>query len=128
MKKILVFGNPDLEMDSLPLRILPKLKKEFPDIDFEVRDPNEELFDGDVYTGVITIVDTVLGIKDIEVFDNLEKFASAPNVSMHDFDALANLRFLQKLGKIDRVEIIGVPPGMNKKEAIKKISALLLKK
>ena len=127
MIKVFVFGNQDLKEDNLPIRILPELRKIFPNIEFEVKDPNEEL--GDVYTDVITLVitviDTVIGIKDVEVFDDLEKFAAAPRVGMHDFDALTNLRYLQKLGKIKKVRVIGVPQEMDEKKAIKKISAAL---
>ena len=35
LKEILIFGNEDLKMDSLPLRILPELKQKFPQISFE---------------------------------------------------------------------------------------------
>lgn len=32
---------------------------------------------------------------------------------MHDFDALMQLRLLQRLGKLKEVTIIGVPPEMD---------------
>src|SRR3989339_69224 len=92
VKKIFVFGNIDLPNDSLPLLILPELEEMFPDIHFEIKDPNEEW----VVSDDITVIDTVVGIKDITVFESLEKFTSAPRVGAHDYDALTNLRFLQK--------------------------------
>ena len=67
----------------------------------------------------------VIGIKDITIFDSLEKFALAPRVSMHDFDFLTNLQYLTKLGKIKKIKIIGLPPDMEENEAIKKVSATL---
>ena len=73
----------------------------------------------------ITVLDTVIGIKDITIFDSLEKFALAPRVSMHDFDFLTNLQYLTKLGKIKKIKIIGLPPDMEENEAIKKVSATL---
>jgi len=118
INKIFVFGNINLENDSLPLRILPKLQEKFPNLEFEIRDPNEEW-------GVpekIVIIDTIIGIKRVKIFDSLDEFLSAPRVSMHDFDALTNLRFLWKLGKIKKIKIIGVPPEMNEVEALKKVS------
>ena len=118
---IYIFGNIDLPNDSLPLLILPELEEMFPDIHFEIKDPNEEW---DVLDD-ITIIDTVVGIKDVTIFENLEKFSSAPRVGAHDFDALTNLRFLQKLGKIKNVKIIGVPPDMEESEAIRKVSELI---
>ena len=39
--KIFVFGNPDLAGDNIALRILPKLQKKFPLIQFIHKDPLE---------------------------------------------------------------------------------------
>ena len=41
--KIFVFGNPDLAGDNMALRILPKLQKKFPLIQFIHKDPLENL-------------------------------------------------------------------------------------
>jgi hypothetical protein len=119
---IYVFGNPDLPMDSLPLRILHELRKKFPRIQFEVKDPNEEWEAPEE----LTIIDTVEGIREVTVFDDLSQFAAAPRVTMHDFDALTNLRYLQKLGKIKKVRVIGVPMNISEAEALAAITANLL--
>ncbi len=119
--RIFVFGNINLENDSLPLRIMPQLQEKFPDIQFEVRDPNEEWGVPDEFI----IIDTVIGIKGIRIFETLDKFLSAPRVSMHDFDFLTNLQYLWKLGKIKKIKIIGLPPNMEESEAVKKVSAIL---
>ena len=103
---VYVFGNPNLEMDSLPLKILSELKKQLPKVEFVVRDPNEE----SDFPEDLVVLDTAVGISEVTIFDSLEQFAQVPRVSMHDFDALTNLRYLQKLGKIKSVKIIGVPP------------------
>ncbi len=118
---VFVFGNINLDNDSLPLRILPRLQEKFPDIEFEIRDPNEEWEVPEEFV----IIDTVIGIKGVRVFKTLDKFLSAPRVSMHDFDFLTNLQYLSKLGKIKKIKIIGVPPDMKESEAIKKVSAIL---
>lgn len=124
--KVFVFGNIDLKNDSLPLRIMPKLQEKFPDIEFEIKDPNvdDPLPTLNDVEG-ITVLDTVIGIKDVKIFNDLKVFISAPRVSVHDFDALTNLRYLQKLGKIKKIKIIGIPPNMKESEAIKKVSATL---
>ena len=112
MPTVIVFGNPDLPMDSLPLRLVPELKKQFPETAFLVLDPNEEWpFDaarGE--SGEFTVIDTVLGIEKITVFDDLDHFTVAPRLSVHDFDALAYMLYLRKLGKVKKVAVIGVPP------------------
>ena len=112
--KVFVFGNPDLDFDSFPLRILPRLKKQLPKIDFEIKDPNEEW----KVPEEIIIIDTVAGINNPMVFESLESFSAPPRVSMHDFDAYTNLKYLQKLGKIKKIKIIGLPSMISKDVAI----------
>lgn len=111
--RIFLFGNPDLQMDALPIRVLPQLQKRFPSIQFEVLDPNEEW---DVPKHMV-IIDTVLGITSVTIFHSLDMFLQTPRVTCHDFDAYTNLLFLKKLGTIDRTTILGVPPSMNPFEA-----------
>ena len=118
---IYVFGNPEIEADSLPIKILPKIKENFPEINFEIKDPNEEW---NVPEELI-IIDTVLGIDDVKIFDDLKYFSGAPKVSLHDFDAYANLRYLQKLGRLKKIKIIGVPPMIDYDKAVQKISNLI---
>lgn len=119
--KIFVFGNIDLREDSLPLKILPKLKEKFPDIQFEVKDPNEEW----EIPEELIILDTAIGIREVIVFDDLKKFSKVPRVGMHDFDALTNLRYLQKLGKIKKIKIIGVPSDLDEIKVVEKIGEIL---
>jgi hypothetical protein len=140
IKKIFIFGNIDLPNDSLPLRILPELEERFPNIQFEIKDPNEDwaipssIEDGrpnQAKLGFrdggpdITIIDTVVGINEVTIFDSLEKFSAVPRVSVHDFDALTNLRLLQKIGKIKSVKIIGIPQDIDKSKAIKNITQII---
>jgi len=110
---IFIFGNPNLEIDSLPLRVLPALKKHFPDIDFIILDPNEEWKIPDE----MVMIDTVVGIKELTIFNDLKHFIEAPRVSVHDFDAFFNLIYLQKLGKLKKIKIFGIPPEMTEADA-----------
>mgnify|MGYP001559860477 CR=1 FL=1 len=41
--KVLVFGNPLLEQDSIPLRLIGRLRERFPKIEFTEFDPNENM-------------------------------------------------------------------------------------
>lgn len=115
------FGNRELGFDSLPLRLLPKLREEFPRVDFVELDPNEEWDVPDPFL----IIDTVHGLSDIHVFHGLGEFDATPTVSVHDFDALFNLRYLQKLGKLGAVKIIGVPAVIDEDTALSKVRAVL---
>ena len=119
---IFVFGNPDLAMDSIPIKILPQLQKKFPSIQFEVKDPNEEW---DVPEELI-IIDTVIsGCDTSRLFNDLDEFVGAPQLTMHDFDALANLKYLKKLGILKKVRIIGLPPNISEKRAVESIDKIL---
>ncbi len=118
---IYIFGNPDLPMDALPVRLVPQLQAKFPQHQFFVKDPNEEW---NVPEKLI-VIDTVKGIDQVIVFKDLSKFEAAPRVSIHDFDALTQLRLLQKIGKLKEVTIIGVPPDILEDVALKKIVGLL---
>ncbi len=120
-KTVIVFGNPDLPMDSLPLRLVPELKKQFLETTFLVLDPNEEWPEIDDFA----VIDTVQGIEKVTVFGDLSKFTTAPRLSMHDFDALAYMLYLRKLGKIKNVKIIGVPPDIETSRAVRDVSAAL---
>lgn len=122
-QKIFVFGNEDLEMDSMPFRILPKLKEKFPKINFETVDPNEEW----EVPEEVWVIDTAIGIKDVTIFNSLDKFSAPPRVGMHDFDALTNLRYLWKLGKIKKIKIIAIPSDLEESEVLKKITEILKK-
>jgi hypothetical protein len=121
VRTVYVFGNPDLEGDSLPLKLLSRLRERFPETTFEVKDPNE---DWDVPER-LTVIDTVTGIARVQKFHDLKPFAKSPRLSMHDFDALSQLRLLQKIGKLKTVSVIGVPPEMNEDEAFNAVVPLL---
>jgi len=109
--KVYIFGNPLLKSDSLPLKILPRLKKILPLINFEIVDPNEN-FPPKKEKDLI-ILDTVFGIKKPIVLDlddpDLSFDGKKTPISPHDYDLLFHLLLLKKLKRINKVIIIGVP-------------------
>ena len=127
--KIYIFGNPLIESDSLPLKLLPKLKKEFADIDFVVSDPNEDPFEEDAAP---IIIDTVVGITDVVVLNLRDLAAPQGKISPHDYDLGMYLLLKKKLGQIQKAVILGLPAGISPKEAFPKLSkairAILLSK
>ena len=106
--KIYVFGNPLVPEDSLPLRLLPQLRKQFPEIHFIMVDPNEN-FPPEGEQDLI-ILDTVKGISEVTLLDysDLALIEKSP-ISPHDYDLLLHLLLLKKMGRIDNVKIIGFP-------------------
>ena len=118
---VYIFGSTILKEDSLPIEIVPNLKRKFPDFDFQIKDPNEEW---DIPEELI-VIDTVVGIPSVHVFDGIEEFTQFPKVSIHDYDALSNLLFLKKLGRLKKIKIIGIPPMIDKEKALEEVSAML---
>ncbi|HSD11930.1 MAG TPA: hypothetical protein VLC10_00075 [Patescibacteria group bacterium] len=118
---VFVFGNPDVPGDSLPVRIAPALRLAFPDMLFVHKDPNEEW---DV-PEELTVIDAVADLAEPQVFDDLDRFSGGPLVSLHDFDAYANLMLLKKLKRLKRLRVIGLPPLMAEDAAVEAVSAAL---
>src|SRR3989344_1178680 len=117
--KILVFGNPLIEEDSLPLRILSALRKQFPEIEFKEFDPSEELHEEGRN---LIILDAVQGIEKVIIISDTKQLnTDAPRYSLHDFDLGITLKLLKKMDLIDSVKIIGVPMEMKEEEAVKEV-------
>jgi Ni,Fe-hydrogenase maturation factor len=124
MKKILVFGNPLVREDSLPLQLLPLLHKEFPSIEFKEFDSAEEL---ERESPVVWIIDSVKGIKKVELIEDLERIELQPRTpfSLHDFDLAHSLKLLKKLGLLKEAKIFGVPVSYPKKKAFAELKKLI---
>jgi len=118
-RTIYIFGNPLLPFDRLPFRLAPRLKKIFPEINFVIQDPNENLKpdNGDLY-----IIDTVMGIKKVAVITDLDKVQLDKIYSAHDCDLGFNLKLLQKIGKLKKTVIFGVPAEINGKKALEQLA------
>jgi hypothetical protein len=128
--KILVFGNPLVEKDSLALNLTPKLREIFPEITFKEVDPTESLESEGKNLKVIDVAEPnfsevrVLNLKDEQDF---EKLQLGKVYSMHDFDLGYNLRLLKRTGLIDSVDILCIPCDMDEKKALDQ-SQLILRK
>lgn len=112
---ILVFGNPDINIDALPLRILPDLRARISNSEFRVMDPNEEF---DIPNDTV-IIDTVANVTEPKLFTSLAAFEAPPRLSLHDFDLYSHLAFLEKVGRLPkRITIVGLPPTMVPSDAV----------
>ncbi|MEM3606996.1 MAG: hypothetical protein QXK49_02055 [Candidatus Aenigmatarchaeota archaeon] len=123
MKTIYVFGNPLIKEDSLPLKLVDKLKKEFPNIVFKEFDAVEDLD----FENELNIIDAVQGIKKVELIEDLDKILTKKIYSMHDFDLGYNLKLLKKMKMINKVRIFGVPLKINEKKALEQLCKILHK-
>ena len=120
--KVLIFGNPLVKEDSLPLKILPKLRKKFPSIEFKEFDTAESL---EKEGEELIIIDTVKNIEDVKIFEDIEIFERKKIFSTHDYDLAYELKALKKLGYIKKVRIIGIPSKISEEECLRKVSEKL---
>ena len=106
--KIFVLGNTLVKEDSTAVELLPLLKQQLPEYEFILVDPTENFTPNS--DAPLVIIDAVKGIDKVQVYDNLDVFASAKAVSVHDYDLLLHLQLLKKLGKLpEKLVIIGIP-------------------
>ena len=120
MKTIYVFGNPLVKEDSIPLKLIDKLRREFPHIEFKEFDTVEDLEEKE-----LNIIDTVKGIKKVELIEDIDRIITEKIYSLHDFDLAYNLNLLKKMKMIDKVKIFGIPMRMNEKEAFNQLKELI---
>lgn len=111
-----VFGNPDLHLDSVPVQLVPKLRRRFPDIRFVVEDPNE--IDLPKH-GKWVILDTVRGLENVSWL-SVDDIARSRNAGMtaHDYDLSTLLLLAKKLDASFEPNILGVPEGMSEEQAL----------
>lgn len=101
--------------------MLPVLSKRFPKVQFEEFDPQENF----PKEKEPVFLDTVVGVKKVEIIYGTQKFVLPKQVSMHDFDLATNLVLMQKAGLLKKFKIIGVPPHLKENKAIKQVSAAI---
>mgnify|MGYP001266240381 CR=1 FL=1 len=103
--RIYCFGNRMLEQDSLPLLLIPELRKEFPNIEFIEANSPDDIED----QAEINILDTVKGISSVAILSDIEGLCSNRSCSLHDFDLGMTLKLMRKMGKLKKIRIIGIP-------------------
>ena len=120
--KIHIFGNPLLPFDNLPIKLMPKLEKQFPEIEFVLSDPNENI---KPENGKLIIIDTVMGIDRVKILTDIDKIQTEQSCSAHDFDLGFNLKLLKKIGELKEVVIFCVPPNIKIEKAEKQLVEVL---
>lgn len=111
-----VFGNPDLHLDSVPVQLVPKLRRRFPNIRFVVEDPNEIDLPK---RGKWVILDTVRGLERVSWLsvDDVARSRKGA-VTAHDYDLSTLLLLAKKLDASFEPSILGVPFGMSEGQAL----------
>ncbi len=123
-RAIYILGNSVVRKDRSPVNLIPYLQKESPEFSFIHIDPTEGI--PIPKNKILILIDTIIGIKKVTLYEKFSDFLPSPRVSAHDFDLTTEIPLLIKLGKIKKVIIIGVPQNLNLQKAIKEIKKTLL--
>lgn len=110
--KLFVFGNEDHKIDDLAFEVVNNLNP-IPGVEVVFVSANDDLpID---HTKSVYILDTVVGIDDVTLIDEsrLDQIVLSPRNSAHDYDLNFQLKYLVKLGKITKINIIGLPTNRN---------------
>lgn len=118
--RVYVFGNPLLEEDSLPLELLPELRRRMPDIEFVESDPADMPHEEE-----LLIIDTAMGINDVVLIEDIRKLKTCNLMSMHEMDLGQMLKLMKAAGMIKEVKIIAVPKGIQAEEALDRIGKII---
>lgn len=109
---VLVFGNEDHFVDKKAFEVADKIKKDFPQINFEKVKPNQDIPVEKIDENKrLVMLDSVMGIEEPKLFDesNLKNIVPPSSSSVHDYDLGFQLKYLKKLGKLKEFLIIGIP-------------------
>ena len=124
-KVIFVAGNPLIEQDSLALQVAEKLKGKIRGIEFREIESLDALQEKEKQN--LCIMDVAAGIKKVQLSQDIEKLQTKQPISGHDFDLAMQLRLLQKIGKLGKVEIIAVPENYTLGKAVLEVRELIKK-
>lgn len=107
--KVYVFGNRDVPGDNNTFLVASKLKSVFNTLEFVEISPNQDLEVS--HESRLVILDAIEGLEQVDIFTEkeLDNLILSPRSSVHDFDLGFQLRYLKKLGKLNKVTIIGLP-------------------
>lgn len=105
--KVLVFGNKLVKKDNLPLKLIPHLEEEFPEIEFKEFDSVEDLQNEG---SIIYIIDSVENIENVTIIYNIDQIEISNSLyTIHDMDLGYMLKLMKKVNMIDKVIIFGIP-------------------
>lgn len=119
--KLILFGNPALEMDNLAILVGKELAKKGEEV-LHVENPLQL---ADLKLEEYVILDVAEGIREPMIIESVDKLILGRLCSLHDFDMAYFLKLLKELGKIDKIRIIALPQRMRLEEALTGVSALL---
>ena len=102
--KVYCFGNEFLKEDSLAKGLADEIQID--GIEFVKCNSPDDVLDE---TDEIVILDAVEGINKIIIINDLNQLKTDKLMSLHNFDLSFFLKLMEKIGKIKKIKIIGIP-------------------
>ncbi len=124
MLYILAFGNPYLNEDNFALKIADSIVEDkIKNIEvIKCVSPEEVIH----YTEKdFVILDVVKDLKDVILFDDIDRLKANSIISLHDFDLGFFLKLMKETGKLEKVNIIGIPQQGNEENIKKQVLTLI---
>ncbi|MEA2036226.1 MAG: hypothetical protein U9O94_01860 [Nanoarchaeota archaeon] len=121
--KVYCFGNEFLKEDSLAKEIADSIKIE--GVKFIKCNSPEDIFESEQER--IIILDVVEDIEKVILIEDLEQLKDNKIISLHDFDLSFFLKLMKEMGKIKKVQIIGIPMKGNKENMRGEIRKIISK-
>jgi hypothetical protein len=118
MLTITVFGNPIEPQDSLAVKLVPQLRQQYPEIEFQIADPTESL---EPTGNPWIIIDVAIGINKVTVIEDLKDLEPLMGSGAHDYDVYMELRLKEKLGQLPAVKLLLIPAIWTTRQAIKNV-------
>lgn len=105
----------------MALRVVARLKKFFRGLEFIRFDPTEEI----ELPAHFIAIDTVVGLPEVQLFNDIKSFTDTPRATVHDFDLFTFLGLMCKLKKIRKLSLIGIPEKGSVDRFVKNAQAIL---
>jgi hypothetical protein len=107
--KVYVFGNDDVPEDATAIEVAEELEGAVDGVSFVFVDPNEDV--PFVDEGRVVVLDVIHGMREVALLsgDDIDRFAPPPRGTVHDFDLAFQLKYLNKIGLLGEVYVVGIP-------------------
>lgn len=104
--RVLVFGNEDVESDSLAMKVADILHID--GVEF-IKCASPDNLESHIENGKIIIMDVAKNVDKITFLRDANNLRIGNLCSCHDFDVAFHIKLLKELGKLDNVIVIALP-------------------
>lgn len=120
MKKTILFFGSEVSGDDTAFKVMELLKGKVKANLVKCESIHDMPDEGEVIT-----VDVVKGIKNVQLFTDIDDFSRVKSVSAHDLDLGTHLKIMKEMDWPLKVKIIGIPFGMKPQEVAPAVEEII---